>query len=176
VKQRGGIPTKSQPEASLAWRGARTSASSSTLADPFAVNPIRRSSTLVVVCAATIFIPWLISEELATTVMLSVGWLAMTGIVIGVPVLILSLIEELVSVARRRLRPPVQQLDISPRVAHVLLRHGYDSIDMVDRAPDAALLLLSNMDVRGVREIRRAISVWKYRRWQDRGFPITGLE
>jgi hypothetical protein len=40
--------------------------------------------------------------------------------------------------------------------------------------PDAMLLLLSNMDARGVHEIRRAIAVWKYRRWQEKGFPVSG--
>ncbi len=176
MKQNNGYPFRSRSEASLAWRGTRCGSSTGTLADPFAVNPIRRSATLVVCCFATIAVPWLISQELATTVMLSVGWLAMTGIVIGVPVLILSLIEEAVRSIRARVVPPVGQLEITPRVLHILQRHGYDSIDEVDHASDAALLLLSNMDARGVREIRRAISVWKYRRWQERGFPATGQE
>jgi hypothetical protein len=37
-------------------------------------------------------------------------------------------------------------------------------------------MLLSNMDHRGLREIRRAITLWKYRRWQEQGFPATGQE
>jgi hypothetical protein len=44
------------------------------------------------------------------------------------------------------------------------------TIASVEEAPDAALLLLSNMDARALREIRRAISLWRYRRWQERGF------
>ena len=40
--------------------------------------------------------------------------------------------------------------------------------------PDDGLLLLSNMDARSVREIRRAITLWKYRRWQENGFAATG--
>jgi len=160
----------------LAWRGCRTNPGTGYLADPFAVNPIRRSAALVVGCAAVVFVPWLFGEELATTVMLSVGWLAMTGLVIGLPVLLLSLGEEAARAIRRRLRPTVDQLEITPRVAHILIRHGYESIDEVDRSPDAALLLLSNMDNRGIREIRRAIALWKYRRWQEQGFPATGQD
>jgi hypothetical protein len=59
-------------------------------------------------------------------------------------------------------------------VLHVLQRHGYETIESVDTAPDAALMLLSNMDLRGLREVRRAIAVWKYRRWQEKGFPVEG--
>jgi hypothetical protein len=170
------VSFRPRSDVALAWRGCRTNPGTGYLADPFAINPIRRSATLVTGCAAIVFLPWLFGEELATTVMLSVGWLAMTGLVIGLPVLLLSLAEQGVRALRRRLRPTVDQLEITPRVAHILLRHGYEAIDEVDRAPDAALLLLSNMDNRGVREIRRAITLWKYRRWQDQGFPATGQE
>ena len=170
------VSFRPRPDVAFAWRGCRTNPGTGYLADPFAINPIRRSATLVVACAVIVFLPWVFGEELATTVMLSVGWLAMTGLVIGLPVLLLSLGEAGVQAIRRRLRPTVDQLEITPRVAHILLRHGYEAIDEVDRAPDAALLLLSNMDARGVREIRRAIALWKYRRWQEQGFPATGQE
>jgi hypothetical protein len=62
-------------------------------------------------------------------------------------------------------------LEVSPRIRHILTRHGYDAIAVVEAAPDAALLLLSNMEARDVRELRRAISLWRYREWQERGFP-----
>jgi len=158
----------------LLWRGCRQNPGTGALADPFAVNPIRRSLALVVGCALVVFGPWFVSGELATTVMLSVGWLAVTGLVMGIPVLLWSLTEEAVRMVRVRLRPPIARLDISPRVLHILARHGYDSIESVDAAPDAALLLLSNMDTRGLREVRRAITLWKYRRWQEKGFPAVG--
>jgi hypothetical protein len=144
--------------------------------DPFAVNPIRRSFALVSVCSLVVFGPLLVGDELAMSVMVSVGWLAVTGIVMGVPILIWSLVEEGWRLLRRRLHPTVEQLDLSPRVIHVLVRHGYEAIDEVDRASDASLLLLSNMDTRGLREVRRAISLWKYRRWQESGFPATGYD
>jgi hypothetical protein len=154
-------------------RGSRALATHSDLADPFAVNPIRRSAGLVAVCAGLLILPWWINEALATTIMLSVGWLAVTGLVIGLPVLIWSLAEEAIGLTRARLRPPVSQLEISARLIHVLQRHGYESIDDVDRASDEVLAALSNMDPRGLREVRRAVTVWKYRRWQERGFPVT---
>ena len=65
------------------WRTARSQSCTSGVADPFVVNPIRRSLGLVVVCLALLVGPWLISEQAGTTVMLSVGWLAATGLVMG---------------------------------------------------------------------------------------------
>ena len=144
--------------------------------DPFAVNPIRRSFALVVVCAAIVFGPIALGGDVAMSVMVSVGWLAMTGLVMGVPILIWSLVEEGWRLLSRRIRPTVDQLDLSPRVVHILTRHGFDAIDEVDQAGDATLLLLSNMDARGLREVRRAINLWKYRRWQEQGFPATGYD
>jgi hypothetical protein len=32
------------------------------------------------------------------------------------------------------------------------------------------------MDARGVHEIRRAVNLWKYQRWQEAGFPATGYD
>jgi hypothetical protein len=149
---------------------------SSGLADPFTVDPIRRSGLLVLICATIIVAPWMISERAGTTVMLSIGWLAITGIVIGTPILIISLIEEGIVRVRRRMYPPISHLDLSPRVAHILARHGYESIASVQATSDTELLLLSNMDNRGVREIRRAIALWDYENWQRAGFPARGPE
>jgi len=147
-----------------------TPAPAADLPDPFAINPIRRAAGLVAVSAAVVFGPILADDRLAATVMLSVGWLGVTGLVMGVPILLLSLAEEGCRRLRRRLHPTVEVLDLSPRVLHVLRRHGYDSIAAVEAAPDASLLLLSNLDPRALREIRRAISLWRYRRWQEGGF------
>ncbi len=155
---------------------SRTAVYSSDTPDPFAVNPIRRSFGLVLVCSVTIFGPLAIGGSVAMSVMVSVGWLAVTGLVIGTPILIWSLVEEGIDLIRTRLRPTVDQLQLSPRVVHVLTRHGYQEIDAVDNASDTTLLLLSNMDARGLREVRRAINLWKYRRWQDQGFPATGFD
>ena len=167
-----------------AWRqagarsvgGYRSDVYAGDTADPFAVNPIRRSLALVSVSGLVVFGPLLLGEAVAATVMLSVGWLAVTGLVMGIPILVWSLAEEGWRLLRRRLHPTVDQLALSPRVVHVLRRHGYESIAEVDRAADATLLLLSNMDPRALHEVRRAISLWKYRRWQERGFPATGYD
>ena len=139
--------------------------------DPFAVNPIRRSATLLAARAAAFFGPLAGGGPEAAAALLAGGWLGLIGLAIGVPVLALSLVEAGWRRLRRRLDPAVDQLDLPPRLVHVLRRHGYDSIALVERTPDAALLLLSNMDPRGLREVRRAISLWRYRRWQERGFP-----
>jgi hypothetical protein len=154
----------------------RTNPGTGHLADPFAQNPIRRSFALVSSCCLVLLGPFLVSESLGTLVMLSVGWIAAAGFVLGLPVLVWSVGECLLLAVRRRLRPTVDQLDISPRIAHILFRFGYEEIDLVEQASDGELLHLSNMDARAVREVRRAIAVWKYRRWQERGFPATGLD
>ena len=152
-------------------RGAWIGPAGGPHADLFAVNPIRRSAGLVAASAAAFFGPLLVGGQTAATMMLAGGWLGLIGLAMGVPVLGLSLAEAGWQRLSRRLRPPVDALDLPPRLVHLLRRHGYDSIDLVERAPDAALLLLSNMDPRGVREIRRAIALWRYRRWQEQGFP-----
>lgn len=157
------------------WRGCRGWCSStSSVADPFAVHPVRRSFALVTGCALVILVPWMIGNVALTTVMLAVGWLAVTGLVMGVPILIWSVAELGVAHVRNRRRPPVDQLAVSPRLLHVLQRHGYRTIESVETASDSALLVLSNMDARGLREVRRAVTVWRYRRWQERGFPAGG--
>lgn len=146
----------------------------SDLADPFAINPVRRSLGVVLVSALVVFGPLAVGGAVATTAMLAVGWLGVTGLVMGTPILVWSAAEESWRRVDRRFHPGVDQLGLSARVEHVLVRHGYESIDEVDRETDAGLLLLSNLDARGLREVRRAISLWKYRRWQDQGFPATG--
>jgi Bacterial RNA polymerase, alpha chain C terminal domain len=123
-----------------------------------------------------LFGPLAVNDSFAALVMLSVGWLAAAGLVIGLPVLLWSIGEWLAIEIRRRFHPTVDQLDISPRVAHILDRFGYHEIDLVDQVSDAELMLLSNMDTRAIREIRRAIAIWKYRRWQERGFPARGFD
>ena len=144
--------------------------------DPFAVNPIRRSAALVAASAAVFFGPLLVGGSDASGAMLAGGWVGVMGLALGVPVLALSLVEAGWERLRDRLRPSVDQLDLPPRLIHLLRRHGYDSIAVVERSPDAALLMLSNMDARGLREVRRAVSLWKYRRWQEQGFPATGYD
>lgn len=153
-------------------RSSRTpwSGSASNLADPFASNPIRRSFGLVVGSSAIVLVAVRLNEPITSIVMLSIGWLALTGIVMGIPILLLSLVEEAWIRMQRRRYPRVDQLDLSPRILHVLRRHGYESIQMIEHAPDTALLLMSNMDARGLHDVRRAVRLWRYRRWQEGGF------
>jgi hypothetical protein len=140
-------------------------------ADPFAVDPIRRSVILVAASAVAFFGPLVAGGPGGATAMVAGGWLGMIGLAIGLPVLALSVIETGWERLRRRLQPSIDQLDLSPRLVHILRRHGYDAIAAVERTPDPALLLLANMDARGLREVRRAIALWRYQRWQEAGFP-----
>ena len=139
--------------------------------DPFAVNPIRRSAVLVVASALVFFVPLQIGGPNGAMTIIAGGWLGLIGLALGIPVLLLSLGEELYRRLIEALRPSVSRLDLSPRIRHILNRHGYDAIVVIEETPDAALLLLSNMEARDVRELRRAISLWRYREWQERGFP-----
>lgn len=154
--------------------GYRAIGVGSDLPDPFADQPVRRSAGLVAVSTLIVFAPLLIGGPLGTTILLTAGWLGLTGLVMGLPILVWSLAEEGWNILQRRLHPPIDTLDISPRVAHILFRHGYEAIRDVDLTSDDALMCLSNMDARGLHEVRRAVNLWKYRRWQEQGFPIQG--
>lgn len=103
------------------------------------------------------------------------GWLAVAGIVFVTPIFIWCVVEEAWKALQRRRWPRIDELDLSPRAHNLLRRHGYESIDSVERAPDTSLLLMSNMDQRTVHEIRRAISLWRYQRWQEKGFPASDM-
>lgn len=157
------------------WR-ARSQLSNTSVSDPFAVNPIRRSAGLVAVCLAMLFVPWMISDQFGTTMMLATGWLSVTGLVLGLPILIWCSGEWVVERIHRRIHPGIELLELSPRVEHVLARHGIVTIREVETIDNESLLLLSNMDQRGVNEVRRAVTIWKYRRWQESGFTAVENE
>jgi hypothetical protein len=142
--------------------------------DPFAVNPIRRSFAVVAVTSTILLSGLVLGDDATMVVMVSVGWVAISALLLTFPILVWSLAEEGIRRLRRRVSPPVEELGLSARVEHVLRRHGYESIRQVDETDDEALLMLSNMDRRAVREIRRAVSLWRYRRWQAAGFPADG--
>lgn len=144
--------------------------------DIFAVNPLRRSAWIVSVSWAMILIPaFVLQGELRSLVLIGTGWIAATGIIMVTPILVWCLVEEAITAVRRRITPPIEALSLSPRAYNLLRRHGLATIAEVDATPDSTLLLLSNMDARALREIRRAINLWRYQRWQERGFPADEL-
>ena len=144
--------------------------------DIFAVNPLRRSFGIVATSWLLLLGPaFLLDGELRSLILIASGWLAATGIIICTPILIWCLVEEAVRVIKRRVTPPIAELNLSQRAHNLLRRHGFETIADVDRTSDASLMLLSNMDGRALREIRRAVSIWKYQRWQSRGFPADEL-
>lgn len=158
------------------YRSGLSYTSGSDSSDLFAVNPLRRSATIVAVCLAMLVGPaYLLEGEARSLFLIGGGWLAATGIIMCSPIVIWCLIEEAWRFIHRRVTPPIEDLDISPRAYNLLRRHGFESIQAVDQTADASLALLSNMDARAIREIRRAISIWKYRRWQERGFPADQM-
>lgn len=151
--------------------GGRNISSHSDLGDLFAINPIRRSLGTIVACALMIILPLvLLRGEAQLAVEIVTGWFGLIGLLICTPILLWSLGEEGWRLLERRIWPTIEELDLSPRAHNLLRRHGFVTIVSVERAPDTTLLLLSNMDSRAVQEIRRGISIWRYRRWQERGF------
>ena len=144
--------------------------------DIFAVNPLRRSAWIVAISWAMLLVPiFFLKGDIQALTLIAAGWIAATGIIMVTPILIWCLIEEGWKLVRRRISPSIDALDLSPRAYNLLRRHGFESIAGVDATPDSSLMLLSNMDARALREIRRAISIWRYQRWQERGFPADGL-
>jgi len=152
---------------------SRQISAGTNVSDPFTIDPVRRSATVVTVCLAIILSAIVMNDDLGMAILLSVGWLAGIGLVFCVPILIWSSIEEAVAIVRRRIHPPLEDLNLPPRVLHILHRHGFETIVAVDRADDTQLMMLSNMDARDIQQIRRAISLWKYARWQAAGFPAS---
>jgi len=144
--------------------------------DPFGINPIRRSLLGASVSLSTIVLPFYISESVGSVVMLAVGWLAMAVLVFSLPILVWSLSERAYRAIYHRIHPPVDDLDISARVVNILHRHGVHTIRDVSRRDDPELLLMSNMDPRDVDALRRAVNLWRYRRWQEAGFPASGAD
>lgn len=143
----------------------------SDLGGLFAVNPIRRSFAVIVVSIVMMLLPPMLLDGPAQAAALIIAiWFGVTGVIMCTPILIWSIVEELWHQCQRRLWPTIEQLDLSPRAQNLLRRHGFVTIASVEQTPDTTMLLLSNMDQRAVHEIRRSISLWRYRCWQERGF------
>ncbi len=143
--------------------------------DIFAVNPLKRSAIIAGVCWMMVLGPILFFDgNLQATTLIAGGWLAAAGIVFVTPIFFWSLAEAGWERIRWRVNPTIDDLDLSPRAHNLLRRHGFETINSVDLTPDVSLMLLSNMDPRALHEIRRAISIWKYLRWQEKGFPADG--
>ena len=158
-------------DSSLLYRYGARSGGHSDLGDIFSVNPIRRSLTVILVSLGMMILPaMLLSGEAQMAVLIITVWFGCTGLIMGIPILIWSVVEEVWHRCQRRLWPTVDQLDLSERGHNLLRRHGFVTIASVDQTPDTTMLLLSNMDSRALHEIRRSISIWQYRHWQEQGF------
>lgn len=165
------------PRSARAYAGefrSRVAMQSNHLHDPFGVNPIRRSFVAGSVSLALITTPFLISDEVGATVMLSFGWVAMAVLVFCIPIFLWSVGEELVRVVTSRVYPPVSELDLPERLIHILQRHGVRTVRAAEQLDPAAFHLMANMAPRDADAVVRAINLWRYRRWQDAGFPAEG--
>lgn len=167
--------TSRRPNSREMYARARYNATGGSDTDVFAVNPIRRSFAISVICWSMVLVPILLLDgDLQASLLIGLGWLAAAGIVFVTPIFFWSLAEAGWSRIRWRVSPTIEDLDLSPRAYNLLRRHGFDTISSVELTPDVSLMLLPNMDARALHEIRRAINLWKYRRWQEAGFPAGG--
>lgn len=155
---------------------SRVAMQSNQLHDPFSVNPVRRSLGAALASLALIVLPFMISERVGATVMLSVGWLALAVLVFSIPILVWTSCEQAIRSVTHRVHPPVSELDLPERVIHNLQRHGVSTIRAAERLDPAAFHLMANMAPRDADAVRRALSLWRYRRWQDAGFPAEGAD
>lgn len=89
----------------------------------------------------------------------------------GIPILIFSAAESINAKVRDRLHPPIESIGLSPRITHLLSRHGYRTVQDLRSASDADLQAIANKEWHSLREIRRKLAVDAYRTWQDAGFP-----
>ena len=173
TNSRVAVATRPAPNAREVYRSARRSAYGSSPDDLFAVNPVRRSAAISLGSWALLVVPAaFLHGDLQALLLIGFGWMAAAGVVFVTPIFFWSLAEVGWRSYRRRRHPGIEELDISQRVYNLLERHGFETIEHVDRTPDSSLLLLSNMDTRTLHNIRRAINIWKYQRWQERGFPL----
>lgn len=169
--------TTSTPGSARAYIGefrSRVAAQPNQWQDPFHTNPIRRSLTGAIIGLGMIVLPFLVSQDVGATMMLAVGWLAMAMVVFCVPILIWSLVEALVRRVASRTYPPVSELDLPERVVHILQRHGVRTVRAAEQLDPAAFHLMANMAPRDIEAVARAIRLWRYRRWQEAGFPAGG--
>ena len=169
--------TRPVPRTARAYVGefrSRVAMQSNQLHDPFSVNPIRRSLAAGSASLVLITAPFLISDEVGATVMLSVGWLAMAVLAFCIPIFLWSVCEEIVRVISNRIHPPVSELDLPERVIHILQRHGVRTVRAAEQLDPAAFHLMANMAPRDADAVLRAINLWRYRRWQEAGFPAEG--
>ena len=165
----------SRPNSRDMYQKTRYAAIGGSDTDVFAVNPIRRSFFISLVSWSIVLVPILLLDgDVQATMLIGLGWLGAAGIVFVTPILFWSLAEAGWGRVRWRLSPTIEDLDLSPRAYNLLRRHGFETITSVEATPDVSLMLLPNMDPRALHEIRRAISIWKYRRWQEAGFPAKG--
>ena len=161
------------PNARAVYHATQRSAYGSSPDDLFAVNPVRRSAAISFSSWALLIVPAaFLRGDLQALLLIGFGWMAAAGVVFVTPIFFWSVAEVGWRAYRRKKHPGIDQLEVSQRVYNLLVRHGFETIEHVDRTPDSSLILLSNMDARTLHNIRRAINIWKYQRWQDRGFPL----
>ena len=140
----------------------------------FAVNPIRRASGLAVACLLVIAAVVLLLQGgsgRGNALLLIVAALAGAMLLIATMLLLWSVLAEVHRRYRRRTSADLAELRLSVRTENILRRAGYETVADIDGLDDDQLLGLPRMEDHDIRQIRRALSLWTYKRWQDAGFP-----
>ena len=140
----------------------------------FTTNPIRRSVILIAVCLAVIATVVVLFQHGGTRgggLLVLAAALAAAILLLAVPLLLWSIIADAARRHRRRTSPDLADLRLSVRTENILRRSGHETVADIVGLDDDQLLGLPRMEDHDVRQIRRALSLWDYRRWQESGFP-----
>lgn len=145
---------------------------SRTASQWLAVSPVRRSAGLVITCVLILSVAFsLRSSNAIGPWMVVAASLAGAMLVLGLPVLVWSVVESLVRRHRRRTSPPLHELGLSIRLENILRKAGYETIRDVERLGIADLMLLPRVEFDEAKQFERALTLYRYRRWQEAGFP-----
>lgn len=143
-----------------------------TLNGLFRTNPVRRSAGLIAGCLAVLGVATvLVHRGGESALILIVAALASAILLIAVPLLLWSLLDEGARRYRRRTSPDLAALRLPLRTENILRRAGYETVADLAPLSDEALYALPRMADHDVRHIRRALGLHAYRTWQEAGFP-----
>jgi hypothetical protein len=150
----------------------------STTTDPFATHPVRKAVGMILAgapAAVLTFAPrlldWLLQVNPIVAgfvgVFMALSIATWAGLVFGIIILFICMIEGIVTVVHRFLTrhlTPVDRLAVSERVCAMLHRRGYHTAEHLSTVPDSELRSHPNFDDRLLREVARALYLWEQER------------
>ena len=134
-------------------------------------HPVLMAGSAMLVCVAVSGGALLLAQDNRLTLwMTCVAALGGACLLIATPVLLWTVVEQLVRWHHRQTSPPLSELGISVRLANILRNAGYETIRDVERLDTADLMSLRRVEPQEAAQFARAIALYRYRRWQESGF------